>query len=158
MKGRVASWHGPPFQTISLSSPSGTWTVNVWGEKWTWDRTVKWQNGKGGSWDPEKSWSNIYSFETSLRHHLVCFPAGASRLPEKRTRCITRGSEEECGKLEACKPCQEASHKVSKVPCKPERNMCRPNMAPRMPTCDFWIWVQLPHNKEENRDQRGESS
>ena len=38
---RVASWQGPSFLTISLSSPSGMWAVNIWGGKWAWDRMEK---------------------------------------------------------------------------------------------------------------------
>ena len=41
VKVSMASWQGPSFLTISLSSPSGMWAVNIWGGKWAWDRMGK---------------------------------------------------------------------------------------------------------------------
>lgn len=87
MKVRMASWQGPPFLTISLSSPSGTWAVNIWGRKWTWDRM-----GKEVLGPHKQSWSNTYSFETSLRSHLVCFPGQAPCL-QRREPCVLQKNE-----------------------------------------------------------------
>lgn len=63
-------------------------------------RTVKWQNMKGGSWNPQQSWSNLYSFETSLKHRMASLP-GAPWLSEKRARCVTRKSRRPTASLQA---------------------------------------------------------
>ena len=85
---------------------------------------------------PWKSWSSIYSFETIWRCHVICsLPGGflasieegqAHHKREQRGKWQTGGLHTVPRGIKL---------KLSKVPCKPERNVCGPNMAQRMPPC-----------------------